>query len=137
MKKFLENFLFPFIHAKGTVFLDALKSQCCIQILTPIFFENFMELGSIERASKNTPIQGSSADMTKLALVYIMQHIEDNNLPIKIVMTVHDQIDTICPVDLAEEWKEQMSELMEKAAKAVIKNGLLKSDTTITEKWSK
>jgi D-alanine-D-alanine ligase-like ATP-grasp enzyme len=52
-------------------------------------------------------------------------------------MTVHDQIDTICPVDLAEEWKEQMSELMEKAAKAVIKNGLLKSDTTITEKWSK
>ena len=75
--------------------------------------------------------------MTKLALVYIMQHIEDNNLPIKIVMTVHDQIDTICPVDLAEEWKDTMSELMEKAAKAVIKNGLLKSDTTITEKWSK
>jgi len=99
--------------------------------------ENFMELGSIERASKNTPIQGSSADMTKLALVYIMQHIEDNNLPIKIVMTVHDQIDTICPIDLAEEWKDTMSELMEKAAKAVIKNGLLKSDTTITEKWSK
>ena len=47
-----------------------------------------------------------------LALIYIMKHIEDNNLPIKIVMTVHDQIDTICPIDLAEEWKEQMSELI-------------------------
>jgi DNA polymerase I-like protein with 3'-5' exonuclease and polymerase domains len=99
--------------------------------------ENFMELGSIERASKNTPIQGSSADMTKLALVYIMQRIEESNLPVKIVMTVHDQIDTICPKDFAEEWKIQMTELMEKAGKAVIKNGLLKSDTTITEKWSK
>ena len=52
-------------------------------------------------------------------------------------MTVHDQIDTICPKEFAKEWSEQMTELMEKAGKAVIKNGLLKSDTTITEKWSK
>ena len=99
--------------------------------------DSFMELGSIERASKNTPIQGSSADMTKLALVLIHKHVKENNLPVKIIMTVHDQIDTICPREYAEEWKVLMTELMEKAANTVIKNGLLKAETSITNVWSK
>lgn len=99
--------------------------------------DSFMELGSIERASKNTPIQGSSADMTKLALVLIHKHVKENNLPVKIIMTVHDQIDTICPREYAEEWKILMTELMEKAANTVIKNGLLKAETSITNVWSK
>lgn len=98
---------------------------------------SFMELGSIERASKNTPIQGSSADMTKLALVYIFDYIENNNLPVKIVMTVHDQIDTITTTEFAEEWRVTMTELMEKAASKVVTNGLLKADTQITSRWSK
>lgn len=99
--------------------------------------DSFMELGSIERASKNTPIQGSSADMTKLALVLIHKHIKENNLPVKIIMTVHDQIDTVCPKEYAEEWKVLMTELMEKAALTIIKNGLLKAETSITNVWSK
>ena len=99
--------------------------------------DSFMELGSIERASKNTPIQGSSADMTKLALVLIHKHVKENNLPVKIIMTVHDQIDTICPREYAEEWKVVMTELMERAANTVIKNGLLKAETSITNVWSK
>ena len=99
--------------------------------------DSFMELGSIERASKNTPIQGSSADMTKLALVLIHKHVKENNLPVKIIMTVHDQIDTICPQEYAEEWKVVMTELMERAANTVIKNGLLKAETSITKVWSK
>lgn len=99
--------------------------------------DSFMELGSIERASKNTPIQGSSADMTKLALVLIHKHVKENNLPVKIIMTVHDQIDTICPREYAEEWKIVMTELMERAANTVIKNGLLKAETSITNVWSK
>ena len=37
-----------------------------------------IELGSIERASKNTPIQGASADMTKLALVMMRRFIKTN-----------------------------------------------------------
>lgn len=99
--------------------------------------DSFMELGSIERASKNTPIQGSSADMTKLALVYLHKTIRENNYPVKIVMTVHDQIDTICPEEFAEEWKVYMTHDMEKAANQIIKNELLKADTSITKFWSK
>ena len=96
------------------------------------------EFGSIERASKNTPIQGSSADMTKLALIYIYREIQESwSNDVKIVMTVHDQIDTICKQEVAEAWAVKMTELMEKAAKIIIPNGLLKADTNISETWEK
>lgn len=96
------------------------------------------ELGSIERASKNTPIQGSSADMTKLALIYIYDEIQTNwKNDVKIVMTVHDQIDTICKKERSEEWATTMTALMEKAAMKIVKNGLLKADTNISETWEK
>jgi len=96
-----------------------------------------MELGSIERASKNTPIQGASADMTKLALIYIRDYIKLRKIPVKIVMTVHDQIDTICKEEYAEQWKDIMTGLMEKAALMIVTNGLLKADTNISKTWEK
>lgn len=95
------------------------------------------ELSSIERASKNTPIQGCSADMTKLALIKIRAFIRHNDVPVKMVMTVHDQIDTICSIDYADTWVVKMTELMEKAALEVVTNGLLKSDTNISKSWEK
>lgn len=96
------------------------------------------EFGSIERASKNTPIQGSSADMTKLALIYIHREIQESwSNDVKIVMTVHDQIDTICKQEVADAWAVKMTELMEKAAKIIIPNGLLKADTNISATWEK
>jgi len=96
-----------------------------------------MELGSIERASKNTPIQGASADMTKLALCLMRNYIKMTNVPVKLVMTVHDQIDTICKLEYAEEWVDKMTELMELAALQVVTNGLLKADTNISKSWEK
>ena len=95
------------------------------------------ELGSIERASKNTPIQGASADMTKKALILIRDFIKLYNVPVKIVMTVHDQVDTICKEDYAQEWVVQMTRLMEQAALEVVTNGLLKADTNISKSWEK
>jgi len=97
------------------------------------------EMGMIERASKNTPIQGASADMTKLALVKVYNYIQHSKFKdsVKIVMTVHDQIDTICKESVAEDWKTKMTELMEEAAIYIITNGLLKADTTISQTWTK
>ena len=96
-----------------------------------------MEMSSIERASKNTPIQGASADMTKLALVYIYEYLADKQLPVKVVMTVHDQIDTICKDSYVESWSKTLTYLMEKAAKKVVTNGLLKADVNISKVWEK
>jgi DNA polymerase I-like protein with 3'-5' exonuclease and polymerase domains len=96
-------------------------------------------LGTIERASKNLPIQGSCADMMKYALVLIRRYINDNGLrhKVKLVMQVHDQATTECHKDFAEEWKEIMTRLMEKAAKLIITSGILRADTNISPVWTK
>lgn len=94
-------------------------------------------LGSFERQSKNTPIQGSSADMIKEALINIDRAIKKDKLPVKIVMVVHDQIDTICHKSFAPEWKKRLTYIMEETAKTIIPTGYLKAETTITEQWSK
>mgnify|MGYP003115712395 FL=1 len=76
--------------------------------------------------------------MTKLALIYIHREIEESwSDSVKIVMTVHDQIDTICKEEVADAWAIKMTELMEKAAKIIIPNGLLKADTNISAVWQK
>jgi DNA polymerase-1 len=98
---------------------------------------SFMELGSIERASKNTPIQGASADMTKRALVLMRDHIKMTKCPVKLIMTVHDQIDTICENHYVETWAFKMQELMEEAANEIVTNGLLKAEVTVNDCWTK
>ncbi|CAM6001132.1 unnamed protein product [Sphagnum balticum] len=96
-------------------------------------------LGEIERASRNMPIQGSAADMCKLALVYLRRYINDNNLrtKVKLSMQVHDEI--LCEVvdDFVDEWAIRLQILMEKAAKVIITSGLLKVDTSIDKIWTK
>lgn len=82
-------------------------------------------------------IQGGSADMTKLAMVYIRREIIDNNWPVEMVMTVHDQIDTIVHKDRAEEWALVMKDLMEKAGKVILPSGRLKAEVTISNRWEK
>jgi len=98
---------------------------------------SMMELGSIERASKNTPIQGASADMTKKALILMRNYIKEFNMPVKLVMTVHDQIDTICKDEYVGAWVIKMKELMEEAANEIVTNGLLKAEVTVSSCWEK
>jgi len=98
---------------------------------------SMMELGSIERASKNTPIQGASADMTKKALILMRCYIKDFDVPVKLVMTVHDQIDTICKNEYVDWWSKKMQELMEQAALEIVTNGLLKAEVTVSNCWEK
>ena len=71
--------------------------------------------------------------MTIQELGVIFQH----NVPVKMVMTVHDQIDTVCHKDFAVEWAENLRNLMEEAAKQVLNTDLLKADPNITDKWEK
>ena len=94
-------------------------------------------MGKIERASKNTPIQGSGADMCKSALVMVRNYIYENNLPVKLVMTVHDQIDTIVHKSYADEWCTKLREIMEESTLDIIPSGLLKAETETSTVWKK
>lgn len=96
-------------------------------------------LGKIERAGKNTPIQGAAGDMMKLAIWLVYKHIRDNNLQDKvhILLTVHDQLTTAVVEDFAEEWKVTLDALMLKAATYIIPSGILKADTMVSPVWTK
>jgi len=97
------------------------------------------DVNSIGRKSQNAGIQGTSADITKLAMVYIKQYIEKNNLEEKvfIVLQVHDEI--ICEVhdSIVKKWAKIQSKLMEKAADVIIPGGWLKAEAEIMKRWNK
>ena len=63
--------------------------------------------------------------------------IRDFDLPVKLVMTVHDQIDTICKNDYVEDWSRLMKKLMENAAQEIVTNGLLTAEVTVSDCWQK
>lgn len=100
---------------------------------------NFKDIGSIERASMNTPIQASGSQMTKRALYLIRKYINDNNLQDKVflVMTVHDQIDCEVEASFAEEWSLIQKNIMESAGKEIINNIPVLSEITISDVWTK
>ena len=95
------------------------------------------DMGAIERRGKNTRIQGSGADMTKLALANVRSFINTHNLPVNLIMQVHDQIDTEVHRDYAIQWKSELEQIMNNAAKVIVTNGLLKVEAEISEVWKK
>ena len=96
-------------------------------------------LGDIQKAGMNHPIQGSSADITKLALILIRNWIRSNGHEnnIKLAMQIHDSIDTYCRIDLVPMWKLKLEELMNEAGKVVVTSGLLRSDVLESPCWTK
>lgn len=99
--------------------------------------DTFKILGEIERKSKNTPIQGTNADIIKLALINTQKEIDKNNWPVRILLSIYDEIQTECREDKAEEWKNKLQEIMISTAKTVLKIVPVKADCDISDYWKK
>ena len=99
--------------------------------------KDFKIKGAIERASKNTPIQGTGADMIKQSMILIREEIKRNDYPCYMVTQVHDEIGVEVRDDFAEEWVHIQCELMRKAGKMIVEGFEMSVDYTITKKWSK
>ena len=69
--------------------------------------------GYAERAAINTPIQGSSADLIKLAMIKLSEELENQNMEAKILLSVHDEIILECPLDEKENLIELTRDVME------------------------
>lgn len=94
-------------------------------------------LGEIERQSKNHPIQGGNADMTKLALVLLYKTIKENNYPVKLIHQVHDEVQTEVTEEFSEEWSNIMEKIMVQAASVVLKEVPMVVDCKVANYWSK
>ena len=95
-----------------------------------------VDMGKIDRMSRNTPIQGTAGDMTKEAMIRCRQEFLNKD-DIKMVMVVHDQLDFIVKTHAIEYYSRRITHHMEAAGKSIITNGLLKADTTTAKAWEK
>ena len=94
-------------------------------------------LSSIERKSKNMPIQATNGNVIKKALILIQNEIDKNNYPVNILLSVYDEIQTECREDFAAEWVVILEKLMIEAGKESIKTIPIKCDCSISDYWTK
>ncbi len=95
------------------------------------------QVGAIERKAKNTPIQGTNADMTKLALIWLREAFKREKLDIKIVNTVHDEIVVDCAEEIAEQVLKIVEYEMKRAGEVFIKAVPVDVEATIKDYWTK
>lgn len=93
-------------------------------------------LGSIEREGKNAPIQGTNANLTKLAMAMIWERLEPEfgGLWLNVV---HDELVIEVPEDRAEECCAFVGEMMTKAGAVWIKSLPMTWEANIKETWTK
>ena len=69
-----------------------------------------------ERVALNTPIQGTAADIIKLAMVRVDQALKKQKLKAKLILQVHDELIVECPVGEAKAVKEILEREMQQVA---------------------
>ena len=77
---------------------------------------NYMVRQFGERAAMNTPVQGTAADIMKIAMIKVFKELQKRNLKTKIVLQVHDEMMLEAPIEEKEEVKKLLQECMESAA---------------------
>ncbi|MGV4413548.1 DNA polymerase I [Chryseobacterium sp. T1] len=83
--------------------------------LNDINSTNFVVKGHAERNAVNAPIQGSAADIIKLAMINIEEELKSKNLKTKMLLQVHDELVFEAPLDEIEIAKAMIKDKMESA----------------------
>ncbi len=67
---------------------------------------NFMQRSFGERVAMNAPIQGTAADIIKIAMIRVNESLKDKGLRSRLILQVHDEL-------LIEAWEEEMEQVEE------------------------
>ena len=76
----------------------------------------------------NTPIQGTAADIMKIAMVNLYKELNKTNYDAKIVLQVHDELILECKKEDAQEVQKILKTCMESAIKLSI-------ETEVADNW--
>jgi DNA polymerase-1 len=98
--------------------------------------------GSIKRKCQNTKIQGTAASITKVSLIiYRNKLLKAGILPlkdatVKLVNTIHDEINVECDKIISERWSKELQDSMEESASIFCKKVKIPANTIIETYWA-
>ena len=84
------------------------------------------------RIAMNTPIQGTAADIIKIAMISAYNYIEESKVDAKLLLQVHDELIFDVSKDILEEFTNKMVTIMEEAANLDVK---LKAEASSGPSW--
>lgn len=93
---------------------------------------NYMIKKAGERMALNTPIQGSSADIIKKAMIEVDKEITKRNLKSKLIIQVHDELVLTVPIEEKELMETLIKETMENTYKLLVP---VKAEVDSGENW--
>ena len=94
---------------------------------------NFNTRSFGERVALNMPIQGTAADIMKIAMVNVFRRLQAEGLEAKLILQVHDELIAECPQSEADIVSTLLREEMENAAKLSVP---LIAETRIGKSWA-
>lgn len=98
--------------------------------------KNFSIRSATERAAINTPIQGTAADMIKLAMIQIDRMLAEHQLRSRMILQVHDELLFDMPIEEQEVLSDLVKSAMISGAKQVgIKEVPIVVDIGVGENW--
>jgi len=104
------------------------------RLITDLDSRNGNKRSQAERLAVNTVIQGSAADLIKVAMIKIQNKIENDKLPLKMILQVHDELVFELPASDSEKYSKWIQSEMSNAIKLDVP---LKVDVTIGPSWQK
>ena len=102
------------------------------RIIDELENKNYMVRTQGERMALNTPIQGTSADILKIAMIEIYNELSKRNLKAKMIIQVHDELLIDCPKNEKDEVISIIKDKMENAYKLSVP---LKVDIECGKNW--
>jgi DNA polymerase-1 len=85
-----------------------------------------------ERVARNMPIQGTAADIIKIAMIKVDKRLTDEGMKSRLILQVHDELIVEAPENEAEKALQIVTEEMESACQMKVK---LRADGAIGKTW--
>ena len=85
-----------------------------------------------ERVARNMPIQGTAADIIKIAMVRVDERLKRENLRARLILQVHDELIVEAPEEESEQVRQLLQEEMESAVKLSVP---LTADAAVGKTW--
>lgn len=93
---------------------------------------NFALRGNAERMAMNTPIQGTAADLMKVAMINLDRELEKSGTKAKLIIQVHDEVVLDCPKEETENIRQLVCRVLEGAMQLKVP---LKVNSAVGENW--